>query len=545
MTTRNLPRLTDQPGAAAGSSSVQQADVGLSINSRYSLRDFLTLLFRDWKVLLLTFLAVVLLATVVSFIPSVKYTANSRLLVMLSREYVFRPEIGEAGAGIALGQPQIVKSEIEILSSAGLKERVIETIGLARIYPEVAGEAAATPEAQRARMNSAIERFEKAMTIEPVKDSNVLRVTYTHKDPEVAAEALNLLLRFFLEHRREVYSQHGSEFLLSQRDEFATRLADARSALEAFKAVHGITDLEQQQAQLLRQRGDLESSLLETSSRLDQSEAQLANLRASMRDVPRSVPLYSESAAPQALDSARARLLELELRRSELLTKYAPTSRFVADVDQQIAQARSFLDREQARRGETQRVGSNPVFEELQTEAIKLEAERESLRARRESLVQQIDAISGRQAELERLGQEYRTLTLQQQILQQQYQAYADKAEEARILDDLDNRQSANIRIIERATPPTEGRNLQPLIILGGIFFGLFAALLVGLAREFSRATMVTPEGVERALGLPVLVSVPHREPAGQGRAAERGRLSGAAPAPRPAGLFRRLRPEP
>src|SRR5690606_9763840 len=202
MTTRNLPRLTDQPGAAAGSSSVQQADVGLSINSRYSLRAFLTLLFRDWKVLLLTFLAVVLLATVVSFIPSVKYTANSRLLVMLSREYVFRPEIGEAGAGIALGQPQIVKSEIEILSSAGLKERVIETIGLARIYPEVAGEAAATPEAQRARMNSAIERFEKAMTIEPVKDSNVLRVTYTHKDPEVAAEALNLLLRFFLEHRR-------------------------------------------------------------------------------------------------------------------------------------------------------------------------------------------------------------------------------------------------------------------------------------------------------------------------------------------------------
>lgn len=539
MTTRNLPQ---QP-EAAHAVPFQPADLGLSISRRYSLRDFLTLLFRDWKILLATFLAVVLLATIVSFVPSVKYTANSRLLVMLSREYVFRPEVGEAGAGIALDQQQIVKSEIEILSSATLKQRVLETIGLNEIYPEMADEPAQTPEARRAVMNSAIERFGTSLGIEPVKDSNVLRVTFTHKDPEVAAEALNLLLRFFLEQRREVYSQRGSEFLLSQRDEFVTRLNEARSNLEAFKATHGITDMEQQQTQLLRQRGDLEASLLETNSRLSQSNAQLENLQASMRRVPRSIPLYSESAAPQALDSAQARLLELELRRSELLTKYAPTSRFVTDINQQIAQARRFLDREQARREETQRVGSNPVFEELETEAIKLRAEIESLRARRESLEQQIATIAERQAELERLGQEYRSLTLQQQILQQQYQSYADKAEEARILDDLDRRQSANIRIIERATPPTEGRNLQPLIILGGIFFGILAALFVGLVREFSRATMVTPESVERALGLPVLVSVPVRSRA-RGAGADGGYLAYPSPAGGISGLLRRPRPQ-
>lgn len=539
MTTRNLPQ---QP-EAAHAVPFQPADLGLSISRRYSLRDFLTLLFRDWKILLATFLAVVLLATIVSFVPSVKYTANSRLLVMLSREYVFRPEVGEAGAGIALDQQQIVKSEIEILSSATLKQRVLETIGLNEIYPEMADEPAQTPEARRAVMNSAIERFGTSLGIEPVKDSNVLRVTFTHKDPEVAAEALNLLLRFFLEQRREVYSQRGSEFLLSQRDEFVTRLNEARSNLEGFKATHGITDMEQQQTQLLRQRGDLEASLLETNSRLSQSNAQLENLQASMRRVPRSIPLYSESAAPQALDSAQARLLELELRRSELLTKYAPTSRFVTDINQQIAQARRFLDREQARREETQRVGSNPVFEELETEAIKLRAEIESLRARRESLEQQIATIAERQAELERLGQEYRSLTLQQQILQQQYQSYADKAEEARILDDLDRRQSANIRIIERATPPTEGRNLQPLIILGGIFFGVLAALFVGLVREFSRATMVTPESVERALGLPVLVSVPVRSRA-RGVGADGGYLAYPSPAGGISGLLRRPRPQ-
>src|SRR3546814_1877590 len=74
--------------------------------------------------------------------------------------------------------------------------------------------------------------------------------------------------------------------------------------------------------------------------------------------------------------------------------------------------------------------------------------------------------------------------------------------------DLLDQRQAANVRIIERAVPPTEGSNRQPLIILLGLVGGAATALAAGFVRDFSRTTIATPEAAERALGLPVLVAV-------------------------------------
>ena len=44
---------------------------------------------------------------------------------------------------------------------------------------------------------------------------------------------------------------------------------------------------------------------------------------------------------PQLLEQLKSTLLNLELKRTDLLTKYEPTYRLVQEVDQQIADAKS------------------------------------------------------------------------------------------------------------------------------------------------------------------------------------------------------------
>src|SRR3546814_5218857 len=130
-----------------------------------------------------------------------------------------------------------------------------------------------------------------------------------------------------------------------------------------------------------------------------------------MGQVPRNMPLYSETRATGALEGAKARRLELELRRNELLAKYAPSSRFIRDVEEQLQLVRAFIAQESGRGPGTQRVGTNPVYEQLSGEALRLHAEVDALRARSESLGSQITAMAERRAALEKPEREFRELT--------------------------------------------------------------------------------------------------------------------------------------
>ena len=50
---------------------------------------------------------------------------------------------------------------------------------------------------------------------------------------------------------------------------------------------------------------------------------------------------------PQLQEKLKSKLLELELRRTELMTKFQPSYRLVQEVDQQIAQAKTAIEAEE------------------------------------------------------------------------------------------------------------------------------------------------------------------------------------------------------
>jgi uncharacterized protein involved in exopolysaccharide biosynthesis len=96
-----------------------------------SLRDFYYVLFRHkWKIVLF-FLAVMATVTAGTYSAPEIYRAEAKLLVRIGRENVSLDPTATTGQTISIGQSREseINSELEILKSRELAEKVVDTIG--------------------------------------------------------------------------------------------------------------------------------------------------------------------------------------------------------------------------------------------------------------------------------------------------------------------------------------------------------------------------------------------------------------------------------
>lgn len=490
------------------------ASEGPFTTPHFTLRDVLTVVFFDRWAIFTAFLVPVLLGIGAAFLARTTYEAEARLLVLLGREYVLRPEVGEAVPGLSFDREQIVKAELEILGSRELKAEVIRTIGLEELYPSIrdTGSVPGNGTRRPRAVDLAVDRFEKDLKLTPVQGSSVIQLAYRHADPNIAAEALNLLVRFYMEKRREVFSQTRSGVIQEQRDQYAQRLKEAEQRLHEFRDKNKIANIEEQTNLLLRQESEQVNAQLQLDERIQGFEAQVQGLKRQIAQTPAQILLSNENTRTQSLDSARATLMGLELRRRDLLTKYKESSRVIADINAQIAQAREFLQTDEPRAGDSTRYGRNLVLDDLERDLARLEAELQGSRARKGEIESNIRKIRERIAALAQQDQTFRALDRERTLLEDSYRTYTTRLEEAKITEEFDRNKSANnVRVIASAEPPSVGSSLRLPILAASVFLGLLAALATAFVVAQMRQTYLTPEDVERSLGLPVLLAVPQR----------------------------------
>ena len=114
-----------------------------------SLRDVYYVLFRHKSKVIIFFIAVIVTVTLGTFLASEIYQSDAKLLVRLGRESVSLDPTATTGAFISVGQfrENEIKSELEILNSKELVEKVVDAIGPGAFLksPEEINEEGASP----------------------------------------------------------------------------------------------------------------------------------------------------------------------------------------------------------------------------------------------------------------------------------------------------------------------------------------------------------------------------------------------------------------
>jgi len=233
-------------------------------------------------------------------------------------------------------------------------------------------------------------------------------------------------------------------------------------------------------------------------------------LQTKMNTLPeRTLTQIRNSDNPQLLEKMKSRLLELELKRTELLTQFEPSYRLVQEVDEEIAQTKTTIAGEEQAPVRDQASDLEPNHEWAKSELVKAEVQAVALaaHARAESslLVHYRDAahqLSDRATEQEFLLQQLKEA-------EDKYLLYVNKREEARIGDALDQGGILNVTIAEQPIVPA----LAKISVLGFGFIGLAcgSVLSVGLAfvTDYLNPAFRTPDEVIAYLQAPVLASLP------------------------------------
>jgi uncharacterized protein involved in exopolysaccharide biosynthesis/Mrp family chromosome partitioning ATPase len=404
--------------------------------------------FRHKKKFIVFFIITVTLVTVGAFKWPKTYESSAQVMIRLGRENAMLDPTA-AGAALNIGgeaRENEINSEMEVIKSRELAEKVLDVMGLDRILnrkPEKYAEKVFTQLDSLKLREQAVLAITKSLTTEVVKKTNVITIGFQSYDPKIAQEVINRLIGFYQEKHEAIYRPSGSlGFFEKQTDTLGSALSDKEDSLRSLKNMTGIASIEAQQTNLITRISALQLELEQVEADYAASKAKIETMQKTNENLPRIINTNAE------------RDLQISL--------YTEQSNFSA-LSAKVQSVRSAL-----------------------------------YAARREQVNFNDNAVG-----LSRLQREH-------DINETNYRKYSDNLEQSRIDHDLKAGNFSNIAIVQPATfiiKPIKPKKRYVLVL--GMFFGLFGGLCIAFLLEFMDHTFKNGEEIESYLRLPALGVVP------------------------------------
>jgi uncharacterized protein involved in exopolysaccharide biosynthesis len=396
-----------------------------------------------------------------------------------------------------------LNSEVELLNSGDLLRNVVLTTGLS-------GKSSSTDPDREVRIAKAVRQLGTDLKIEPLRKSNVISVSYQARDPEIAAKVLKALSAAYMEKHLEVHHPVGEyKFFDQQMEQYKQGLNQAQTKLTDFTKGTGVVSAGLERDSALHQADDFDSVAHQAHTTLLETEQRVRALQAELQTIkPRMTTLVRDSDNPQLLEQLKSTLLNLELKRTELLTKYEPTYRLVQEVNQQIADAKAAISAEESKPIRDQTTDQNPDYLWVQAELTKAQADLSGLKARATAAA---SVAANYHEEAQRLGQNeivQDNLLTAAKTQEANYLLYVQKREEARISDALDQRGILNVSLAEQPVAPALPKRSPLSVALITLFLAGAFSLITAFVLDFMDPTFRTPDELAGYLGMPVLAAL-------------------------------------
>lgn len=262
------------------------------------------------------------------------------------------------------GDIDFYRTQYELLKSRSLAERVVRQLDLtqrsaatpepttpwwsklgATLFPR-AGDAPADasdePSPTAADGDAAaVGAFMGSLTVEPVRNSRLVRVLFDSPDRELAAEALNALAQNFIAlslERRFDASSYAKAFLEEKLAQTKAKLEESERALVAFQREQQIINVDDKQNVLAQTLGAYNA----TAAKVGEERMRAEALYREFRDNPASSPQMLDNKAMSALREQRTKL---QVEYQDLSRIYKPAfpkmqqlAAAIEEVDKKIAE---------------------------------------------------------------------------------------------------------------------------------------------------------------------------------------------------------------
>ena len=268
----------------------------------------------------------------------------------------------------------------------------------------------------------------------------------------------------------------------------------------------------------------LRAGLQQTEAAIEETEKRLGTLATQLASTPARMTTASRTTDnAQLMMQLKSTLLNLVIKRTELLRKFQPTYSAVQEVDQEIAETRKAILAAQGAPLRDETTDSDPTYEWLRGELVKARTELAALQARRRSIERSIRNAEARSRTLSESNLRREDLVRTVNRLQDSYKLYAQKREEARISDALDRSRILNVSLVQEPTAPLLPKRSPWIVALAGLAAALTLAVGTGILSERLDRTFRTANEVRWYLEVPVIAALPQPGEESQIRQIEAG----------------------
>ena len=440
---------------------------------------------RKWQILIVFVVIVAVVAGTTFHMPK-QYEARMKIFVKNERaNIVVSPGTSAQSSPPGEVSETELNTEIELLSSYDLLRQVVSATGLDKVQATGKNTPA---ELQELAIQNAVSNLRQGLKISAARKADIIDVVYMAGTPRQAVAVLRQLSASYLESHLRVHGTPGThEFFLSQAAHYRNELKNAETKLTGFNLKNDIVLFAQQKEEIVRRASESSSMLLAVEAGIREYTRRIADTRNQLGAVePRVVTQRRTLFNQSSVEHLGTMLVELQNRRTQLLSKYRADDRLVEEVSQEITDTQTALERANNLTGSDQATDINPVRQTLELELTKEQTELAGLEAKRQELARQTDNYRLRLSSFGVSTAEYDDLIRDQKEAEDSYLLYERKAEEARIAESLDQQKISNVSILEHPvepllpSKPDVGMNL----ILGTVLAAFFS-LGVAFSAEY------------------------------------------------------------
>lgn len=453
---------------------------------------------RRWTVLSILFICLVV-TLVATLLSTPIYRATTTL--QIERDTMKVVNVEGLLPSESPADKDFYQTQYELLTSRALLQRVIDELRLAdnpafqrlqapspwgKLLGAIFSGGSAEPPSENALQASRIGALFRRLSVEPVRNSRLVRVNFDSPDPAfsalVANEVANSFIKMNLDRRLDA-STYAKTYLEDRLSQLKQRLQDSEQQLVDFAQKESIVQIDDKQTLVSQQLTQISAALADAQNERIKVEARYRQVQAAKGT---ALPEVLASEVIQTLKEKRA---QISADYQDKLSVYKPGYPAMQRLREQMAE----LDRQ--------------IASEVANIKGSVAAEYQAAKAKEDLLNQRLTDIKNDTLDLQNRSIQYNILKREVDTNRELYDGLLQRYKEIGVAGGVGTN---NISVIDRAPVPTgKFKPRLPLNLAVAGLFGLFCGVLLAFLFEHLDDTLKTPEDVERQFGLAVLGVIP------------------------------------
>jgi len=460
---------------------------------------------RQLKKIIALSVLMTLISILVVFSLTPKYSATTTLLIEANESKIVSIE---EVYGLNGGNSEYLLTQFEILKSRDMAKRVVEELNLVDVVEFnplhasnkkgfslktfILGESDAEPPTKEDIINETTDVFWDAISIAPVRKTQLVKISVMSESPELAQKAANAMANAYIESQLEAkigLTQQASEWLIERLGGLKESLNTSEKNLQAFREANNLVDVKGVSTLVADELGQITSKLVDARSiRLE--------VESNYNQIKRLKKLDYESLTSLQFILADPLISRLTETQSNTELKVAELSKRYGPKHPKMIAAQSDLD-----------AVKESVLSQMKKLATGIENSFATAKAKEASLLKSLEITKSKMRDINRtefaLGELVRAVKGDRAL----YETFFKRIRETSATGDL---QTANARIVDTAVVPQhpvkpKKKLIVALVMVVSLMFGIALAFLL----DALDSTIKNADDVDYKLGFSLLGIIP------------------------------------